>query len=192
MALSTSGQSRRHKRLSKSASWRASQARNQSRCDSLQDAIMSSWRLVLKNPLPILAGAAALMLSACATTDTAGSDGSTGHAVAYQLEGSTFKILSVNGTPVLKDHDADLRFQDGRISGTAGCNRINGAFTQRGNVLGTSGVAMTMMACPPANMAQEREALAVLENGATVTRQSDGRVIIRGPKGGILELHRSF
>lgn len=111
---------------------------------------------------------------------------------AYQVEGSTFKILSVNGKSALKNVDADIRFEDGRISGTAGCNRMNGAFSQSGNVLTISGVAVTMMACPQPQMAQERDVLAVLESGAVVSRHSDGRVEIRGPKGGVLELSRSF
>jgi heat shock protein HslJ len=146
--------------------------------------------MVLKKYLPVIAGASALLLAACSTTDNGGPE--TAPPASYQVEGATFKILSVNGKPALKNVDADIRFEGGRISGTAGCNRLNGGFTQSGNVLTISGVAVTMMACPPAEMAQERDSLAVLESGATVHRHSDGRVEIRGPKGGVLELSRKF
>lgn len=113
-------------------------------------------------------------------------------AAAYQVEGSTFKLLTVNGKDALRNVDADIRFEGGRISGTAGCNRLNGGFTQSGNVLTITGVAVTMMACPEAQMAQERDVLDVLNTGATVMRHSDGRVQIRGPKGGVIELSRTF
>lgn len=146
--------------------------------------------MVLKKYLPVIAGASALLLGACSAMDNG--DLETTPPAAYQVEGGTFKILSVNGKPAIRGVDADIRFEGGRISGTAGCNRLNGGFTQSGNVLTISGVAVTMMACPPAQMAQERDSLAVLESGATVMRHSDGRVEIRGPKGGVLELSRKF
>lgn len=144
----------------------------------------------MKKYLPLIAGASALLLGACSTVDNGGPD--TSQPAAYQLEGGTFKILSVNGKPAIRDVDADIRFEGGRISGSAGCNRLNGGFTQSGNVLTISGVAVTMMACPPAQMTQEQSSLAILESGATVMRHSDGRVEIRGPKGGTLLLSRKF
>ena len=151
-----------------------------------------SWRFALNKFLPFIVGTSALFLSACASTDNGGNDVGPPPPAAHQVEGSTFKILTVNGKPALRNVDADIRFEGGRISGTAGCNRLSGAFTQSGNVLSISGVGVTMMACPPAQMSQERDVLDILTSGATVTRHSDGRVSIRGPKGGVLELSRSF
>jgi len=58
---------------------------------------------------------------------------------------------------VASERNAVLRFDGGRLSGSAGCNRLTGAYHGDGNKLSFEPhIAATMMACPPPLMAQEQ------------------------------------
>jgi heat shock protein HslJ len=55
------------------------------------------------------------------------------------------------------------RFGDGRVSGSAGCNRLLGGYRLDGDALSFEpNLAGTMMACPPPLMAQEQAVIAAL------------------------------
>ncbi len=53
--------------------------------------------------------------------------------------------------------------QDGRVTGSGGCNRIGGQATIDGDAISFGPLIATRMACPPAVMAQEAKFLATLE-----------------------------
>lgn len=73
-----------------------------------------------------------------------------------------------------------LVFQDGRVSGSSGCNRFQGPFTLEGGVLQIGPLATTRMACDEAVMTQEQEFLRALESAAKWD-------IVRG----MLDVHRA-
>ncbi|WP_198037048.1 META domain-containing protein [Nocardia sp. BMG51109] len=62
--------------------------------------------------------------------------------------GRTFVSTEVEGTPIPGGGPLELRFADGRVSATSGCNTSSGPVAFEGDVLRVSGLASTLMACP--------------------------------------------
>lgn len=60
-----------------------------------------------------------------------------------------------------------VMFEDGRVSGSSGCNRFHGPFTLEGDTLAIGPLASTRKACEEGLMSQERELLSALESAAT-------------------------
>ena len=78
------------------------------------------------------------------------------------LADTNWLIVDIDGTAVGGENYA-LSFDDqGRLSGQAGCNRLSGPYTQRGNTLTPGAIAATRMACPAERMAQEARVLQLL------------------------------
>jgi heat shock protein HslJ len=73
-----------------------------------------------------------------------------------------------------------LTFQDGRVSGSSGCNRFHGEFKVEGNALKVGPLATTRMACDESVMTQEQAFLRALESATTWD-------IV----GGMLDVHRA-
>ena len=73
---------------------------------------------------------------------------------------------------------------DGRITGTAGCNRYGAAFTTDGSSLSVGGIMSTEMYCslPEGNMQQEMTYLSLLADAAAWTIQ-DGMLVITDASG---------
>jgi heat shock protein HslJ len=89
-----------------------------------------------------------------------------------QFEGTDWTLSSlVEGdtvSSVIGTADATLRYEAGAVSGSTGCNRLNGAATVTDGRLVTNGLATTRMACEGV-MEQEAFVLAVLEGRPTVS-----------------------
>ncbi len=103
-----------------------------------------------------------------------------------QLEGIDWKVTGFNNgrsavvSPLL-DTVLSLRFEDGKLTGNAGCNRFSGTYTRDGSRLSiASPVATTRMQCGDEVMQQEREFLAAVQ--AAVTWAIDV---------GMLDMHRA-
>lgn len=63
---------------------------------------------------------------------------------------------------------ARLRFEEGRVTGTAGCNRLMGAYVLKGEAIRFEPpMATTMMACPEPLMSQEQAIHAALASVAS-------------------------
>jgi heat shock protein HslJ len=112
--------------------------------------------------------------------------------ISGSLEGD-WQIADLNGGGAVER--GALRFDPGdhgtsAVSGTAGCNRFNGAWTQEGATLKLGPFAATMMACPPPVEAVERRVLALLEAAASVTYTTDGAAILATADGRKLTLMR--
>jgi heat shock protein HslJ len=73
-----------------------------------------------------------------------------------------------------------VTFQDGKISGSGGCNRFHGAFTTEAGALRIGPLATTRMACEAEVMTQEQEFLRALESATKWD-------IVRG----MLDVHRA-
>lgn len=81
---------------------------------------------------------------------------------------------------------ARLRFEGGRVSGSAGCNRLMGAYTLAGSAIHFEpSMAATMMACPEPLMAQE-QAVHVALGSVASHRLDAGRLELLDVDGGLL------
>lgn len=126
-----------------------------------------------------LAGlAASLLLSACATNSPM--------TEAPALDGTRWTLASLAGKAPLADSSVTLAFEEGRAVGSDGCNRYIAPYESSGSSLKIAGnAATTMMACPPAVMAQAEAFLGALratqsyrvEAGQLQLLQADGAVL---------------
>jgi heat shock protein HslJ len=109
-----------------------------------------------------------------------------------QLEGATWRLTDHPGpagglVPVPDAIVATAIFADGQVSGGTGCNRYHGGFQTTDDRIIVSSVAMTMMACGPAETAVERAFTVALEMAASYAIDGDslelagddGRVSLR-------------
>ena len=76
-----------------------------------------------------------------------------------RLDGTSWVLTSLNGSRPMEGIQVTLVFEDGEISGSAGCNSYFGAYTIEGaDGLAFSGIGSTLMAClePEGIMDQEQ------------------------------------
>lgn len=94
-------------------------------------------------------------LSSCASMKPA--------AATPTLDGSAWVLSSLPGQNLVSNATATARFEDGRISGSDGCNRYSMPFTVNGPAIqiGPRGPS-TLMACAEETMAQAETFLAAL------------------------------
>ncbi len=71
-----------------------------------------------------------------------------------------------------------VRFEDGRVSGRAGCNQYSGYLQAAGDSLRASEIRSTRMACAPAVMEQETRFLAALAAVRVARREGDRLVLL--------------
>jgi heat shock protein HslJ/membrane-bound inhibitor of C-type lysozyme len=106
---------------------------------------------------------------------------------AALLHAREWVVEDIAGKGIVDRSRATLSFGlDGRLAGSASCNRYTAQYTLTGEGLTVSKAAGTMMACPPALMQQESLFLDVLEkvtrfdigpDGALILHANDGRTI---------------
>ncbi len=86
---------------------------------------------------------------------------------------------------------ATLHFlPDGRLAGSATCNRILGSYESVGITLAITPAGTTMMACPEALMAQERKLLDLLPTVSRYEIDASGALLLIGKDGTILTARR--
>jgi heat shock protein HslJ len=100
------------------------------------------------------------------------------------LESTHWRLTAVDGAAPQGMRPAELQFEDGRVSGSGGCNRLVGGYTVSGDRLDIGQLASTRMACPPPAMQQEDTVLRVLGatpafriTGTTLELSGDGIVL---------------
>ena len=112
-----------------------------------------------------------LPLAACAT----GAPG---------LTAGELRAVDVNGAPIVGDRPLTLRLENGRASGSAGCNSFSGTYgSSRRAELEFGPLAVTRMACDPALMEQEARYLSILDAAESFNRYGDGGVSVIAPDG---------
>jgi heat shock protein HslJ len=98
------------------------------------------------------------------------------------LVGTSWKLLmGANITPP-DDVALTLQFEDGKASGSGGCNRFTGSYEEEGNSISLGGLASTRMACPEEIMSAERAYLAALES-ASWWSASDSKLVLSDSSG---------
>jgi heat shock protein HslJ len=73
---------------------------------------------------------------------------------------------------------ATVRFEEGRVSGRAGCNQYSGYLQAAGAALRASELRSTRMACPPPVMEQETRFLAALAAVRTARHEGDRLMLL--------------
>jgi heat shock protein HslJ len=101
-------------------------------------------------------------------------------AVQPEFEDVYWRLLEYRGesgemTSVLERVTVDVKFNDGELGGSAGCNRYFGSYVLGGSNQLTPGSEMgsTQMACEPEVMDQEQRYLALLGQVVAVDRAED-------------------
>ncbi|BCL76176.1 hypothetical protein JHS3_19120 [Jeongeupia sp. HS-3] len=104
---------------------------------------------------------------------------------AAALQGAEWRTVSK------ASHPARLNFgADGRISGSAGCNRYSGQYTLNGDALTIGKVATTRMACAPAAMKQETAFLKLLNQVQRYAIAADGTLTLQAAGKGKITARR--
>lgn len=110
----------------------------------------------------------ASVLAACASTR--------GAAKAPGLDGTAWTLAALPGRTLVENTSVTLQFEDGRVSGSDGCNRFSGGYTVAGSALEISPqMATTMMACEPHVSEQAQAFVSALKNTRS-RRTQDGRL----------------
>ena len=115
----------------------------------------------------------------------AGTDGTA------SLEGVDWVLLAYRSGDALVElgdprGPARLRFEGGRVTGSAGCNRLMGDYELKGEgIRFQAPMASTMMACPEPLMSQEQAVHAALASVASYRREADGLDLL-DPHGEVL------
>ncbi len=86
---------------------------------------------------------------------------------AGTLAGRKWRVETINGAKVLAGQPAVIGFapgdgRDGLVSGSAGCNRFDGAWRISGDAVEIGPLAVTRMACSPDVMEMEAKLMGVL------------------------------
>lgn len=83
-----------------------------------------------------------------------------------ELEGTTWQLIRYDRNGLLTETDstqpARLRFENGRVSGSGGCNQLSGNYDLPEGGISVKTGAMTMMACPD-GMDQEQAVVSALD-----------------------------
>lgn len=78
----------------------------------------------------------------------------------------------------------DLQFQDGKVTGTAGCNRFGGNYTLAEAAIRLEGdVYSTRMACPEPQMRLEAKFLGMMRGVLRYSYQQDGTLVLTAEDG---------
>lgn len=117
--------------------------------------------------VPILF-AGVLLLAACAPEQSA-----TPGAEPPTLQGTEWTVTQINGAETIADSQPTIAFEGGQATGTSGCNRFFGGYTQDGATLEFEAMGATQMYC--AEIAdQESNFFAALEEVTTVRSADPG------------------
>ena len=109
------------------------------------------------------------------------------------LDDTSWKILSIDDIPVSQSGKAaELRFADGKVSGSAGCNGLSGSYVADAANLTFGAIAATRMMCPEPQMGQETKLLAIMKGKASTRYTVDGNLIITGENGSRVTLQQIF
>ncbi len=114
-----------------------------------------------RNTLIALTIVAGLLLAACVPVPS---------AAPRTLAGTDWVLATLNGQAALPDTQVTIRFEDGQLGGTDGCNRYSTSYTVNGAQLKLDkNVISTMMACAEPIMGQAAAYIAALIQAATYT-----------------------
>lgn len=91
-----------------------------------------------------------------------------------KLAGTSWTFVTIGKADVAKDRPTSLRFDGMRMSGSAGCNRFSGNYATDGTTLTAGPIEATEMACPGADMEQERAFFALMTKPLALRFNANG------------------
>ncbi len=108
------------------------------------------------------------------------------------LQGGEWRVVDIAGTGIVDGSHATLNFgADGQLTGSGSCNRYSGRTTLTGEGLTVSAkTAMTLMACVPELMQQERRFMQLLEQTRRFRFDKAGALILETDGKGRLTARR--
>nr|WP_290919988.1 META domain-containing protein [Hyphomonas sp. 34-62-18] len=111
-------------------------------------------------------------------------------AAPPEVSGNDYRITAIGGTPVKGTRPLTITFgEDGRVGGFGGCNSYGGSFKENNGKLTFGDLISTMMACIDGGIGAQENALhATLKGTVKVAPGADGRVLLTGENGTVLEL----
>jgi putative lipoprotein len=116
-----------------------------------------------------------LLLAAALVACGGASDGPT-------LPGTSWIVTSINRVPTT-DSKPTIEFSDdGKVSGTTGCNQYTGSYTVDGDRIDFSPFASTMMACTDLALSTQESIFLETVQGATFWAIDGGNLSLTGDK----------
>jgi len=107
------------------------------------------------------------------------------------MGGIAWRASDINGVPLVPGSSVTLRLDDGRVSGSAGCNDFSGSYRMMNKQgIDLSGLIITTKGCAPALMEQERRVLSILEAVEGYSFYSDGGLSLVSPDGRAIRFRR--
>lgn len=106
-----------------------------------------------------------------------------GIAAPKTLEGTSWRVSSIDGTAIPNEREAAFLFENGRMSGSIGCNRLNATYSYERQALSAGPVMSTRMACPDPIGAQESALTGLLGSPFATEFPGDGSMVLSGPDG---------
>ncbi len=116
-------------------------------------------------------------LGALLLVEVAGGCGGSDAGDPSSLEGIPWVLSSGVEVTGWETVAPSILFEDGRFSGSSGCNRYGGSYTVEGDILELGEIASTRMACPPPGDAVERTYLGTLRGTAGWSTEDDELVL---------------
>ena len=102
--------------------------------------------------------------------------------VKTTLSGTNWLVEDIAGRGVVDNSQASIRFDEGgRVSGSTGCNRFNGAVTIEGDKIKFGQMATTKRGCIPSLLDQELRFLKAMEEVRSFSIGQDGLLYLYGP-----------
>lgn len=99
------------------------------------------------------------------------------------LDGTSWTIVTIDQMPTLPGIPTALRFADGNVSGSGGCNNIGGSYSVKGSDLIFGALVTTKMACAETQMTQEAKLLSLLSGKVNTRYTADGNLILTNASG---------
>jgi heat shock protein HslJ len=122
-------------------------------------------------------GLASLLLGACTSVEP---------APIAQLEGTSWRVVMVNGRQTPAQGDYSVRFDGGgRFGARFGCNHMGGSYRLVGGALTVSNLTQTLMGCPEPAASFESLGSAILERPIQVAFTSNERMYLTNAAGSI-------
>ena len=108
-----------------------------------------------------------------------------GGSLAERLTQGEWQVEDINGGGIIDSSHMTLKFgDDGRVSGSAGCNNYSATYTVSGTKMTVGPVASTRRMCPgEAIMNQEQRMLAALAGEQDIQFTEDGALKLRAASG---------
>lgn len=101
------------------------------------------------------------------------------------FEGTSWRVVAINGSTTPWSEHYKVRFEAGRIGGRFGCNQFGGPYRVEGGFLIAEGIASTLLGCPEPAATHEIQGLAVLARPMRMQWESARRLALTSTNGSI-------